>query len=690
MRRSVLIIYILLIFISEGVYGQAYLRKLPQTSQLPVLSVHRLLLDSEGYMWYGTVDGLCRDDGYQVHVFRNDYLHEAPLKSNMILSICEDSLHHILFGTSAGIYYIDKQDYKIRAAGSEELGSAIVTNIFTSSDGLVFIGTQNQGSYQLEYSANDYSCKKLSDKELTCCDETDDHQIIGAFHSSGLHYYDRVNKEWRLLDDSGREFHAVSMTHIGRYLWLTTWYDDLVRKDLKSSDSRTSYKSIPIVNPSTGRPVSFFLYLKPSLSNDMLWGTSNDDIHAFRVSRSGELSAIDLRNYLTGYTPQMKMTSELISDQNGNYWVAGYDRGSFVIDTEPLQSHYYSVEAINDLFSRSTVIISLCRDGESPVYWLSQEREGINLYDTSSGELSNYRDFPSTRDLPIDMIHELIPSHTSHAIWALNGGRDVFQLRSFGMRMEMVRHIELPEGERTKTIFESRDGILWIGTYSGIYYYDPSSSRLSTLSDKIGHTTSFTETSDGKIWATVTEQGICEISDTKIVKLHELKKDLLCISSTSDGRLWIGTGSGELLSIDPSHSDPIGTSTNYSSSAGLNGDMLEKIVVDKNNHLWLLTNQRLTEFVPSSGRIRVVNTCGPDEENTPTLPRFMPRALSLSDDGDVKMDIARQMLSNHTASVGDVAQKVGYNDHDYFAQTFKDYFGMLPNELIKSRSDAGS
>ena len=57
---------------------------------------------------------------------------------------------------------------------------------------------------------------------------------------------------------------------------------------------------------------------------------------------------------------------------------------------------------------------------------------------------------------------------------------------------------------------------------------------------------------------------------------------------------------------------------------------------------------------------------------------------------DVKMDIARQMLSNHTASVGDVAQKVGYNDHDYFAQTFKDYFGMLPNELIKSRSDASS
>lgn len=637
MRILIHILCLLLYFgVSHDIFGQAYIRDIPHLDQLPVMSVHRLLLDSEGYMWYGTVDGLCRDDGYRLHVFRNDYLHEEPLKSNLILSIAEDSLHHILFGTSSGLYYIDKIDYKIRAVDSKALGNAIVNNIFVSSDSLIFIGTQNQGSYRLEYTDDKlYKSKKLSDIELTCCDETDDHKIIGAFIHSSLCIYDRQSDKWAPLDSSGKTFHVISMTHTGRYLWLSSWYSDIVRKDLDAPDVNSSYKDIPVINPSTGKPVSFFLYLKPNKNKDMLWGTSNDDIHAFHISKSGELEPIDLRNYLSGYSSQMKMTSELISDRYGNYWVAGYDRGSFVIDTESMSSRYYPVDAINDRFSRSAVIITLCRDGESSVYWLSQEREGINLYDTSNGSLCNYRDCPSTRSLPIDMIHELIASRTPHHIWALNGGRDVVQLRSSGMSMELVHHLQLPDGERTKTIYESKDGLLWIGTYNGIFCYDPSSDRLTTVSDDIGHTTSFTETSDGRIWATITEKGICEISDNKMQKLYKLSQDLLCISSSSDGKLWVGTGSGELLCIDTSHPDVINDKNNYSSSAGLNGDMVEKIVIDRKNHLWILTNQRLTEFVPSSGTIRVINTCGPDDATTPTLPRFMPRALCLSENGEV-------------------------------------------------------
>ena len=32
----------------------------------------------------------------------------------------------------------------------------------------------------------------------------------------------------------------------------------------------------------------------------------------------------------------------------------------------------------------------------------------------------------------------------------------------------------------------------------------------------------------------------------------------------------------------------------------MNGDMVEKIVADKHDHLWILSNQRLTEFDPAT------------------------------------------------------------------------------------------
>ncbi|MDR1763667.1 MAG: hypothetical protein LBR64_06925, partial [Dysgonamonadaceae bacterium] len=41
--------------------------------QLPSKSVTRIHQDSAGYIWMGTLDGLCRYDGYRVLTFRSGY-----------------------------------------------------------------------------------------------------------------------------------------------------------------------------------------------------------------------------------------------------------------------------------------------------------------------------------------------------------------------------------------------------------------------------------------------------------------------------------------------------------------------------------------------------------------------------------------------------------------------------------------
>ena len=55
---------------------------IPTIDQLPVNAIHRVFRDSEGYMWYGTVNGLCRDDGYHVKVFRSDIDTPGLLEDN--------------------------------------------------------------------------------------------------------------------------------------------------------------------------------------------------------------------------------------------------------------------------------------------------------------------------------------------------------------------------------------------------------------------------------------------------------------------------------------------------------------------------------------------------------------------------------------------------------------------------------
>lgn len=53
--------------------------RLNTQSQLPVANIHTVYQSADGYMWYGTRGGgLCRDNGYQVNVFRPSIISGLP------------------------------------------------------------------------------------------------------------------------------------------------------------------------------------------------------------------------------------------------------------------------------------------------------------------------------------------------------------------------------------------------------------------------------------------------------------------------------------------------------------------------------------------------------------------------------------------------------------------------------------
>lgn len=64
--------------------GQLSFQHFPYVDQLPSNSINRLYNDKEGYMWFGTKDGLCRFDGYIVKVFRSSSTNQNRLTNNSI------------------------------------------------------------------------------------------------------------------------------------------------------------------------------------------------------------------------------------------------------------------------------------------------------------------------------------------------------------------------------------------------------------------------------------------------------------------------------------------------------------------------------------------------------------------------------------------------------------------------------
>ena len=73
-------------------------------SQMSVVSITQ---DSDGYMWFGTRDGLNRYDGKVFKIFRNDIEDTLSLSDNYIKVLISDSKGGLWIGTAGGLNYYD-------------------------------------------------------------------------------------------------------------------------------------------------------------------------------------------------------------------------------------------------------------------------------------------------------------------------------------------------------------------------------------------------------------------------------------------------------------------------------------------------------------------------------------------------------------------------------------------------------
>src|SRR5210317_1825502 len=69
---------------------------------LSQITVHSILQDSQGFLWFGTEDGLNRYDGYDFVVYKNSQKDSGSLSNNYIWALEQDQTGNIWIGTDGG------------------------------------------------------------------------------------------------------------------------------------------------------------------------------------------------------------------------------------------------------------------------------------------------------------------------------------------------------------------------------------------------------------------------------------------------------------------------------------------------------------------------------------------------------------------------------------------------------------
>ena len=102
-----LIFNIILFFNTIGVaqYQQISFKHLSTVDGLSNFTVLSIAQDRQGFMWFGTMDGLNRFDGNQIKTYRLNKEDPYSLGNNLIHTLLCTSDSGLWVGTSQGLYY---------------------------------------------------------------------------------------------------------------------------------------------------------------------------------------------------------------------------------------------------------------------------------------------------------------------------------------------------------------------------------------------------------------------------------------------------------------------------------------------------------------------------------------------------------------------------------------------------------
>lgn len=623
---------LILSFVFCGVYSRNIaVTDIPTINQLPVNAIHRVFQDSEGYMWYGTVNGLCRDDGYHVKVFRSDIDTPGLLEDNLVECIAEDKQGRIWFGTDKGAYILDKADYSIRPLDKERLKNIAVMHLYATSDGCVWVGYHAvlakynmEGELIKEYPIrNERGATTLSG----FC-ESRDHEILISVWNNRIYHLDKATDQFIPYPAKMKRQNATQIVQDKDhdYFWVATWGDGVVRFDPSlPEDSMYVYSPLPV--NSLGQQDGTIFSLTQDDKLGYIWILTGRDMLAFAPREDGRLEQ------LTAYQsilPTNSMMAEVLRGK-GCLWVSAFDRYSFIVHLMDNMTKDYALPALHHRINNNPAVMALCDDGDG-VFWLMQERTGLVLYDMKDDKMVVYSDFPSLRPAPLNAGREMARAHVRPGIWiAKDLDRIVTGVSRRGMQIQLEDTVDL-NGRIEQTtfitkVYEDTRGNLWIGMNKGLCLYDVRGRRVQQIYSEAGHVTGIAENREGQVWICTKDKGIYRTTPEGELRSFGLEKNFSCVSLAPDGLLWLGTDEGGVYAYDPSENKLL----DYNDACGMNGDQVNQIVADAFNHIWIGTNQKLIEFNPRNGSFRTYLTT----DGSILLHRFLPTAVCQARDGNI-------------------------------------------------------
>jgi len=580
------------------------IQELPTYAQLPVTNLHHIVQDHEGYMWYGTDAGLCRDNGYQVDVFRNDLTNPNYWKSNRIMDLTVGKNDFIWTVTTSGIYYLDKSDYSIHEVVHKDIPTTKLNFIFCASDGTIWA---TGGRKIIHVSAigeviKTYNAMRGGDgnKYFNQIHE-DDNRNIWVYECRGV--LCKLDKSTDTFTEcttwpENCEPHGgfvVDKAH--GCFWISTWGRGVVKYIPGGADGtrgHVEYQSCTIEGNTLNSNKAKIVSMESSADGKILWCCAMDGFYAYEVGKDGNLHPYNIDGLLP---PGKKVLATMHRDRKDNLWVASYSPHTFILSHKEPGIERFGIPAVFAKNNIQTIVENIVFEGDYA--WIWHLRLNLLLHnrttDADNIVLSNqHEDFGS---------NVMAPCVSGDGIWSTSH-KKVCRLQHEGMKVKSTEIAELDKVVRA--LFEDNRGRLWVGTDSAIWCYDVKNKSTRLVFDKTGviKRIRLNEKAE-KVYFLSEKYGLVE-GDIKTKKQRRLSEGIDELFQSLDvspgGNICATTevGSVYLYRVEV---DSLILTPHASLESN---DEISDVAYDSKNHLWLLTRQYVKEFNPMTKTSRYI------------------------------------------------------------------------------------
>ncbi len=657
MKLCLRIWFILLLSVSGSLYAQDQPLKFEHLSVEHGLSnseITSILQDSKGVLWFGTMLGLNRYDGYSFTVYKHDPDDPNSLISNFILSaaLCEDRSGVLWVGTSEGLNRFDREKetfarYQHNPDNPNSLSNNAVMALCEDRDGVLWIGTVGGGLNKLvlpvpnsgkdskgfqeelavfvHYTHAPNNPSSLSNNYINEIYE-DRSEVLWVATRDGLNRFDRETETFARYysnPDNPNSLSSNIITSIQEdrsgVLWIGTWdggLNKLVPTDGKeSAPIFIHYKHDPYDANSLSSNMMYPNSIYEDLSG-VLWVATGNGLNKFE--RKKDTFTRYEKNIDQPHSLRSNIVYSLYEDRSGAFWV-GTQNGLHEFDQDKQKFTHYAQVSHDPNSLSGNDIIALFED-RTGTLWIGTGDGGLNKFDRETGKFTHYahhRNDPNS--LSHDQVNAIFEDRLGMLWIGTPGGLNKLD-RKTG---KFNRYFHNPENPNSLSfphvwsIYEDTAGVLWFGTGYGLNRFNRETETFTHYMPNPLETEPYLDNSVfsmhedhiGGFWIALQTGGLSKFDrETEIFTRYKhdpqqpgsLSNDgVTAIHEDHAGVLWVGTHGG-LNKFDNTKK----IFTHYREKDGLPADAVLGILEDGKGNLWLSTKNGLSKFNPQTATFR--------------------------------------------------------------------------------------